>query len=68
MLSANAIASCGPIAGVQYVVLLADNEPVGQQAARNAARLLSANTCKVMVLTPKAVKDFNDLVRARAGA
>jgi hypothetical protein len=68
MLSAVAIASCGPIAGVEHVVLLADNEPVGQQAARTAAQRLSANTCEVVVLTPKAVKDFNDLVRARAGA
>ena len=68
MLSAGAIASCGPIAGVELVVLLADNEPVGQQAARNAAQLLSANACKAVVLKPKAVKDFNDLVRARAGA
>jgi len=67
MLSAGAIANCGPIAGVEFVVLLADNEPVGQQATRTAAQRLSANSSKVAVLTPKAVKDFNDLVRARAG-
>jgi hypothetical protein len=68
MLSAGAIANCGPIAGVEYVVLLADNEPIGQQAARAAAQRLSTNSCGAMVLTPKAVKDFNDLVRARASA
>jgi Toprim domain-containing protein len=68
MLSAGAIASCGPIAGVECVVLLADNEPVGRQAARTTAQRLSTNGCKAVVLTPKAVKDFNDLVRARVGA
>jgi DNA polymerase I-like protein with 3'-5' exonuclease and polymerase domains len=67
MLSAGAIASCGPITGVELVVLLADNEPVGQQAAQTAAQLLSASGCKAVVLKPTAVKDFNDLVRARAG-
>jgi Toprim domain/CHC2 zinc finger len=68
MLSAGAIERCGPIAGVEFIVLLADNEPAGQRATRKAAQLLSANGCKTAVLKPAAVKDFNDLVRARAGA
>ena len=67
MLSAGAIANCGPITGVELVVLLADNEPVGQQAAQTAAQLLSGSGCKAVVLKPTTVKDFNDLVRARAG-
>jgi len=67
MLSAGAIANCGPIAGVELVVLLADNEPVGRQATHDAAQRRSADGCKVVVLTPKAVKDFNDLVRTRVG-
>jgi hypothetical protein len=68
MLSAGAIERFSLIIGVEYVVLLADNEPVGQRAARTAAQRLSAAACGVSVLTPKTVKDFNDLVRARAGA
>jgi DNA polymerase I-like protein with 3'-5' exonuclease and polymerase domains len=68
MLSAGAIKNCCPITGVEHVVLLADNEPAGRDATRTAAKRLSAHDCRVVVLTPKAVKDFNDLVRARAGA
>jgi hypothetical protein len=67
MLSANAIENCGPIAGVELVILLADNEPVGKRVTRTAAQRLSANGIWAQVLTPKEVKDFNDLVRARAG-
>ena len=68
MLSAGAIERCGPIAGVELAILLADNEPNGQRAAHTAAQRLSANGGKAVVLTPKAVKDFNDLAWARAGA
>jgi hypothetical protein len=66
MLSAGAIEKCGPIPGVECVILLADNEPVGIQAVETAAQQLSASDCKAVILTPQSVKDFNDLVRVRA--
>jgi hypothetical protein len=56
-----------PPAGVEWVVVLADNDSAGRDAARECGERCSAAECSVAVLTPKiADHDFNDLVRGRA--
>jgi DNA polymerase I-like protein with 3'-5' exonuclease and polymerase domains len=56
-----------PPAGVEWVVVLADNDLAGREAARECSERCSALDCSVAVLTPKITnQDFNDLVRGRA--
>jgi CHC2 zinc finger/DNA polymerase family A/Toprim domain len=67
MASAGALARCGPIADVDCVVILADNDPTGRRDAQDCAQLWSAGERKAVVLTPRREgEDFNDVVRRRA--
>jgi DNA polymerase I-like protein with 3'-5' exonuclease and polymerase domains len=65
MVSAKALERCGPIPGVECVVLLADNDPTGLNATQIAAQELNDSGCRVVVLTPRTVNDFNDVAIAR---
>ena len=65
--SAGALARCGPIADVDCVVVLADNDPTGRRDAQDCAQRWSASERKAVVLTPRREgEDFNDIVRKRA--
>jgi DNA polymerase I-like protein with 3'-5' exonuclease and polymerase domains len=63
---AGRLATLPPILGVKRLIVLADNDDAGRNAARQCARTAAAAGCTALLLTPTAVNDFNDLVRRRA--
>jgi predicted RNA-binding Zn-ribbon protein involved in translation (DUF1610 family) len=64
--SANTVASFPVLPGITSLTILTDNDPVGQNAAKECAARWAKAGREVICLTPHAVKDFNDVIREAA--
>jgi Toprim domain-containing protein/CHC2-type zinc finger protein len=60
------LAALPPIPGVRHLTILTDNDDGGRAGARACAQRAADAGCIALLLTPTAVNDFNDVVRARA--
>jgi putative DNA primase/helicase len=60
------LATLPPITSLKQLIVLADNDTAGREAARRCAQTAANAGCTVLLLTPTNVNDFNDLICRRA--
>jgi Mesyanzhinovviridae DNA polymerase len=60
------LATLPPITSLKQLIVLADNDTAGREAARRCAQTAANAGCTVLLLTPTNVNDFNDLIFRRA--